>query len=279
MIVAAATVVVGLVLCAMAAFALAKLRLPCSGDLFALVVVSFLIPFDAIVDSAGDTVPRFRLAEHAMPGLILPGLGNGFAVFLLRQFFLGIPRRAVRGGAHRRAGLVRASSRASICRCRSPALIGAGLILFVFQWQSFLWPLLIAPDPDYKVAAVAIADFAGQFSTDYGMMFTAAIFVSRGAVGGAGGVPALFYRFGGIDRPERLGPFRLLADATGAARVAARGGGRIVVSAAPRAPGEPPVARMNSGLRAGATRGGRKRKLASRSSRAQQGQAWQFPPQ
>ena len=45
-------------------------------------------------------------------------------------------------------------------------------------WQAFLWPLLIAPDPDYKVAAVAIADFAGEHSTDFGAMFTGAIFVS-----------------------------------------------------------------------------------------------------
>ncbi len=43
-----------------------------------------------------------------------------------------------------------------------PALIGAGLILFVFQWQAYLWPLLIAPDPGMKVAPVAIAQFAGE---------------------------------------------------------------------------------------------------------------------
>lgn len=59
-----------------------------------------------------------------------------------------------------------------------PALISAGLILFVFQWQAFLWPLLIAPDPDYKVAAVAIADFAGEHSTDFGAMFAGSVFVS-----------------------------------------------------------------------------------------------------
>jgi putative chitobiose transport system permease protein len=59
-----------------------------------------------------------------------------------------------------------------------PALISAGLILFVFRWQAFLWPLLIAPDPDYKVAAVAIADFAGEHSADFGAMFAGTIFVS-----------------------------------------------------------------------------------------------------
>lgn len=59
-----------------------------------------------------------------------------------------------------------------------PALIGAGLILFVFQWQAYLWPLLIAPNPDYHVASVAIASFAGQYDVDYGQMFGGAVFTA-----------------------------------------------------------------------------------------------------
>jgi putative chitobiose transport system permease protein len=55
-----------------------------------------------------------------------------------------------------------------------PALIGAGLILFVFQWQAYLWPLLIAPDPQMKVAPVAIAQFAGQQGVDFGAIFAGA---------------------------------------------------------------------------------------------------------
>ena len=44
------------------------------------------------------------------------------------------------------------------------------MILFVFQWQAYLWPLLIAPSPDYHVASVAIAQFAGQLDVDYAQM-------------------------------------------------------------------------------------------------------------
>jgi hypothetical protein len=59
-----------------------------------------------------------------------------------------------------------------------PALIAAGLILFVFQWQAYLWPLLIAPDSDYHVASVAIASFAGQYDVDCGQMFGGAVFTA-----------------------------------------------------------------------------------------------------
>jgi putative chitobiose transport system permease protein len=56
-----------------------------------------------------------------------------------------------------------------------PALVGAGLILFVFQWQAYLWPLLIAPDPDKRVAPVAIAQFAGEHGVDFGAIFAGAV--------------------------------------------------------------------------------------------------------
>jgi len=171
-----ATVVLGLFICTPAAFALAKLNLPGRGAIFSIVILSFLIPFDAIAIPLSAFFRDLGL-ENTYLGIILPGIGNGFAVFLLRQFFLGVPSEIA--DAARLDGLSWFGIFLRIYLPLSrPALISAGLILFVFQWQAFLWPLLIAPDPDYKVAAVAIADFASEHSTDFGAMFAGTIFVS-----------------------------------------------------------------------------------------------------
>ena len=171
-----ATVVLGLFICTPAAFALAKLNLPGRGAIFSIVILSFLIPFDAIAIPLSAFFRDLGL-ENTYLGIILPGIGNGFAVFLLRQFFLGVPSEIA--DAARLDGLSWFGIFLRIYLPLSrPALISAGLILFVFQWQAFLWPLLIAPDPDYQVAAVAIADFAGEHSTDFGAMFAGTIFVS-----------------------------------------------------------------------------------------------------
>ncbi len=170
------TVAGGLAICAMAAFALARLRIPFGGVIFSLVVVSFLIPFDAISIPLSALFRGLGL-QNTYLGLILPGLGNGLAVFLLRQFFLAIPTELSEAARMDGLGWFGIFLRIYLPLSK-PALVGAGLILFIFQWQAFLWPLLIAPDPSYKVAAVAIADFAGQFSTDYGMTFTAAVLVA-----------------------------------------------------------------------------------------------------
>ncbi len=174
--VTAVTVVIGLVISAKAGFALAVMRFRFREAVFIVMVVSFLIPFDAIA------LPLFGIMrghglQNSYTGLILPGIGNGLAVFLLRQFFLGIPKEL------REAAMIDGMGWFGIfwriyVPLSVPALIGAGLILFVFQWQAYLWPLIIAPAPDYKVAAVAIAQFSDFYGTNYSLIFAGSFFIS-----------------------------------------------------------------------------------------------------
>lgn len=172
-IVAFFSVVLGLAVAALAAFALACLDFPGRTAVFALMVMCFLVPFEAIAIPLSTTFRDLGLANSYV-GLILPALGNGLSIFLLRQFFMGIPTSL--GEAARLDGLswFGVFRRIYLPLSRGP-LIGAGLILFVFQWQSFLWPLLIAPAPAVRVAPVAIADFAQETGVDFGQMFAAAI--------------------------------------------------------------------------------------------------------
>ncbi|MGV1793644.1 carbohydrate ABC transporter permease [Rhizobium sp. A37_96] len=175
-IVSMITVVVGLALCSMAAFALAVLEFPFRNAVFVVMVISFLIPFDAIAVPLYSIMRMFGL-QDSYTGLILPGIGNGLAVFLLRQFFLGIPKEIREAAIVDGMGWFRIYY--SIYLPLSvPAMVSAALILFIFQWQAYLWPLLIAPGADYKVAAVAIAQFSTGYRTDYGLIFAAALFIA-----------------------------------------------------------------------------------------------------
>ena len=120
---------------------------------------------------------RAMSLQNTFTGLILPGIGNGLAVFLLRQFFLGVPKEL------REAAVIDGMGWWGIYRriylpLSIPAMISAALILFIFQWQAYLWPLLIAPAPQYKVAAVALAQFSSSYEIDYGLIFAAAMFIS-----------------------------------------------------------------------------------------------------
>lgn len=179
--VTAVTIVLGLLVCSAAAFILAVVEFPGRDIVFGLVVVTFLIPFDAIALPLLGIMRDLQL-QNSYIALILPGVGNGIAIFLLRQFFLGIPKELLEAAQVDGLGWIGTFFHIYL-RLSTPALISAGLILFVFQWQAYLWPLLIAPSPDYKVAAVAIAQLSDPYLIKNGITFAAAFVLSMIPIG------------------------------------------------------------------------------------------------
>ena len=170
------TVIGGLAVCSTAAFALAVIDFPFRRTVFMVMVISFLIPFDAIAVPLYGIMRMMNL-QNTYTGLILPGIGNGLAVFLLRQFFLGIPKELREAAFVDGMGWFGVYWRIYL-PLSGPAMLSAALILFVFQWQAYLWPLLIAPAPDYKVAAVAIAQFSSEYNANFGLIFAASLVIS-----------------------------------------------------------------------------------------------------
>ncbi len=169
LLVAAVTVVVGLGISAAAAFALAVIPFRGRSVVFTIVVLSFLVPFEAIAIPLSRSFSEWGLT-NTLIALILPGLGNGLAVFTLRQFFLGIPHSLSEAAHLDGANWFRIFWSVYLPLTR-PALIGAGLILFLFQWQAYLWPILVTSNASLDLAPVAIAKSFGAFSTDYGRVF------------------------------------------------------------------------------------------------------------
>jgi len=169
LLVATLTVVFGLAISAMAAFALAVIPFRGRNVTFSIVVLSFLVPFEAIAIPLSRTFSDWGLT-NTLIALILPGLGNGLAVFTMRQFFLGVPHSLSEAAKLDGAGWFRIFWTIYLPLCR-PALIGAGLILFLFQWQAYLWPILVTSKSELDLAPVAIAKAFGAFTTDYGRVF------------------------------------------------------------------------------------------------------------
>ena len=169
LLVAVITVVVGLAVSATAAFALAVIPFRGRNVVFTIVVLSFLVPFEAIAIPLSRTFSEWNLT-NTLVALILPGLGNGLAVFTLRQFFLGIPTSLSEAAHVDGASWPRIFWSVYLPLTR-PAMIGAGLILFLFQWQAYLWPILVTSSDSLDLAPVAIAKSFGAFSTDYGRVF------------------------------------------------------------------------------------------------------------
>lgn len=167
--VAFVSVILGLAVSGAAAFALAVIPFPGRTAIFSIVVLSFLVPFEAIAIQLSRGFSDWGLTNTHI-ALILPGLGNGLAVFTLRQFFLGIPHSLAEAAHIDGASWFRILWSIYLPLSR-PALIGAGLILFLFQWQAYLWPILVTSRVELDVAPVTIAKAFGAFTTDYGRVF------------------------------------------------------------------------------------------------------------
>lgn len=175
-VVSGATVLFGVATCAMAAYALSAIEFPGRNVVFVVVLISFLIPFDAIAMPLADIVRDWGLVNTYV-GLILPGIGNGMAILLIRTFFLAIPHELVEAARIDGLGWFGIFWRIYV-PLGTPSLIGAGLTLFLFQWQAYLWPLLVGTDKEHMLAPIALANFMTQTSIDYGVLFAGSIFLT-----------------------------------------------------------------------------------------------------
>lgn len=174
-LVAGLTVVIGLVICVMAAYALSAVDFRGKSAVFACIVVGFLIPFDAVALPLGDMFNALGL-RNTYTALILPGIGNGLAIFALRQFFLGIPKDLRESAELDGAGTWSVIWRIYVPMSK-PALISASLVLFVFQWQAYLWPLIVISRDEMQMAPVVLAKLQGQaeYGFDPGQIFAGTV--------------------------------------------------------------------------------------------------------
>lgn len=153
--VAGLTIAGGILFNSMAGFSFAKFRFPGKELLFALVVVSFLIPFEAIAVPLFVTIRRLGWM-NTVYALIIPALANGLCIFLFRQFFADLPDELVDAALIDGASWTRIYSALFMPLSKS-ACITAGFLLFLSQWQAFIWPLLVASSKDLRMVQVLIA--------------------------------------------------------------------------------------------------------------------------
>src|SRR5258708_25207145 len=156
LLVAAVTTVGGLAIAIPSAFALSVLRFRFRRVLFAIIVLSFSVPFDVVAVPLSGVFRDWNL-DNTYTGLILPGLGNGFAIFLLRQFFLAVPLFFQEGARLGGATLWRIMWGIYVPLSR-PAIIGAALIIFTNPWQAYFGPLLVVPEPNMQLAPITFAN-------------------------------------------------------------------------------------------------------------------------
>lgn len=173
LLVALITVIAGLVVNGLAGFAFAAFEFKGKGAILTLVIVSFMLPFEAIALPLYTVTRQLGWIDN-IAALIVPSIANGLAVFLFYQFFRQIPKDYVE------AARLDGANWFDIMRhvylpLSIPTMISAGLLLFIFQWEAFLWPLLAMPSQQFKVVQVGMAAFQQQYQTIWNQLFAVAV--------------------------------------------------------------------------------------------------------
>ena len=154
-----------LILASTAAYAFARLRFPGRDWIFYVFLTALMIPWEVTL------IPGFVLMRQfgwidTPAALIIPSIGDVFGIFLLRQYFMAIPKELDDSARVDGAGYFRIFWSIVLPLSRAPLAVVSALG-FMGVWNSFLWPLVMINTPERFTLPVGLQLLNSQHSTDW----------------------------------------------------------------------------------------------------------------
>lgn len=173
MIAATAVTIGQLITCSMAAFAFARLKFKGNNILFLLFLGTMMVPYNVTM------IPSFMMLYwlgwiDTYSALIVPGLASAFGTFLLRQFFLTIPREleeaAYIDGATKFGVL-----RRIIIPLSKPALATLAIFTFMGVFNDFIWSLIVLNSEEMRTVQLGLAVFRDRYLTQWDLLMAGSV--------------------------------------------------------------------------------------------------------
>lgn len=172
-VVAVAVTLGQLITCSMAAYAFARLKFKGRDVLFYLFLATMMIPFNVTM------IPGFMVLHwlgwiDTYYGLIVPGLASAFGTFLLRQYFLTIPKEleeaAYMDGASKFQVL-----RKVIVPLSKPALATLSIFTFMGVFNDFIWALIVINSEEMRTVQLGLAVFRDRYLTQWDLLMAGSV--------------------------------------------------------------------------------------------------------
>ncbi|MEO6012825.1 MAG: carbohydrate ABC transporter permease [Devosia sp.] len=165
-----------LLFASMAAYAFARLEFPFRRTLFAIFLSVLMVPSQLFLIPQYEIMLKLGLLD-TLPALFIPGMFSAFGVFLLRQFFMSLPRDLDE------AARIDGANPLQIYFCIllpliRPALVALALLTLVSSWNDLLWPLIVNSTPERLPIAVGLANLHGQYNTQFQLIMAGAVIAS-----------------------------------------------------------------------------------------------------
>lgn len=168
------TTLAEVVLCAMAAYAFALMNFPGKNVIFGLFLSTMMIPGEVLLVPNFVTISKLGWIDTYY-ALIIPWIVSVFAIFLLRQHFLTLPRELqdaakIDGCSHWRFLWT------VVVPLSKPAIVTSALLKFVGSWNAFLWVLIVTNKDKFRTLPVGLQTFSTDVGTVYNLLMAAATF-------------------------------------------------------------------------------------------------------
>jgi multiple sugar transport system permease protein len=162
-----------LIITALAAFAYARLKFKGRDFLFWTLMSTMMIP------PVMNLVPLYSLVSFfgwidTPWAMVFPGLGAVMGIFLLRQFYIGIPVELEEAARIDGANTFQIFHKI-ILPLAKPALVVVGLFSFMGNWNDFLWPLIVTNSTEMRTLPAGLSILQGNYNIQYAKMMTATV--------------------------------------------------------------------------------------------------------
>jgi multiple sugar transport system permease protein len=172
--VATATMVLTLLICAMAAYPLARMRFPGRDLVFSVIIGSLMVP------GVISIVPLYLIVDQlgwlsTYQALIVPQLPSAFGVFLLRQFFLSLPVELEEAARIDGATSLQIFARI-LLPLSQPAQVTLAIFTFQWSWNEFTWPLIAMNNQSMFTLPITLSLLKSAYqSNSYGPIMAGAV--------------------------------------------------------------------------------------------------------
>lgn len=157
-----------ILICSIAGYAFAKYKFKGRDAIFFVLLLSMMIPYHVTL------IPLFQMFSNlgwlnTYQAVVLPNLSYPFAIFLMRQNMKSLPDSLIEAARIDGCGEFKIFWRV-ILPVMKPAMAAVAIFLFMFQWNNFLWPLIILNQQDMYTLPVALSSLVSQSHIDYGQV-------------------------------------------------------------------------------------------------------------
>ncbi|MBS4212984.1 carbohydrate ABC transporter permease [Bacillus sp. FJAT-49825] len=154
-----------LFLCSLAAYAFARIEFPGRNVLFLLALTVLMVPGQVFL------LPQYMIMVklgwlNTLSAVVVPGLFSAFGTFLLRQFFMGLPKELEEAARLDGCNHFQIYWKIMLPLAK-PGLIALGIFTTLWSWNELMWPMIVNSSPESMTLSVGLSSLQGQYLTNY----------------------------------------------------------------------------------------------------------------